>query len=328
MTLGMDRRKFLRHAATVGGVVVGGRMLLPEGALASRAYRPKRRAAGSNYWFAAGADNNEAFGANTLAAFQAADAVIGPLMMRRSFPSLAAWPTSVAADRAAGYLSFVSAGVPGGDYSGVVAGRYDAQIRAAVIPLPERTRVTMNHEPENDVPGPTWVAMFRHFYTVAKQANPSVQIGPAHLTYGWRNGVVGGCGNNAGTQSPDAWDVGDAYRDFSAADTYSVRGQALETDPQFRAWFDYFSRVSTKPLGIAEYGQYAVPPGGQRSSTLEAKRAQLIAQDAVWLDSQPQFSGMWMAWNGSGAQGNWELQDQGSIAAWRTVAARGRSVVV
>ena len=231
----------------------------------SRLKAPQPKAVVKNH-FTIGADNNEGFGNNTLQGFQNADTLIGPLRMRRSFPSLASWGTVVAADTAAGYRSFVSAGVPNGDYAGTASGRYDAQIVAAVKDLPADTCVTMNHEPENDVPGPTWVAMFRRFYTVAKAANPSIRIGPAHLTYGWRNGKVGAAGNNTGTQTPEQWDVGDAYRDFTAADTYSVRGQSLETDPQFRAWFDFFNRVSNKPLGIAEYGQYAVPPGASRDS--------------------------------------------------------------
>lgn len=276
----------------------------------------------NRYRFTIGANNNEDFGNNTLQGFQNADQLLGPLRMRRSFPSLASWGTVVATDTAAGYRSFVSAGVPNGDYAGTASGTYDAQIAAAVKDLPTGTCVTMNHEPENDVPGPTWVAMFRRFYTVAKATNPGLQVGPTHLTYGWRNGKVGAAGNNTGTQTPEQWDVGDAYRDFTSADTYSVRGQALETDPQFRAWFDFFNRVSNKPLGIAEYGQYAVPPGETRDPALEAKRAQLVAADAVWLAAQPKFTAMWMVWNGSGAQGNWKLQDQGSIDSWKTVAAR------
>ncbi|MEJ7707306.1 MAG: hypothetical protein WKF82_08535 [Nocardioidaceae bacterium] len=280
--------------------------------------------AASRYKFVVGADNNEGFGNNTLAAFQDADGLIGPLRMRRSFPSLGSWPDAVAADRAAGYLSFVSAQVPGGDYAGVAAGRYDAEIVAAVTPLPARTRITMNHEPENDVAGATFVAMFRRFYTVAKAANPYVEVGPAHLTYGWRNGVVGNCGNNGAGQTPEEWDVGDGFRDFTAADTYSVNSQALQVDPQFRAWFDFFSRVSNKPLGIAEYGQYAVPPGGVRDATAEAKRAKVIRQDAAWLAQQTKFTGMWLVWNGYGAQGNWKLQDPASIDAWRAVCAKGR----
>lgn len=271
-----------------------------------------------------GACNNEGFGNSTLSAFVAADDRIGPLRMRRSFPSLASWPKAVAADKQAGYRSFVSAVVPNGDYTGLAAGKYDDQIIAAVSSLPARTRCTMNHEPENDVPGRTFVKMFQRFYTVAKKANPRLRVGPTHLTYGWRNGVVGNSGNNTGTQAPEEWDVGDAYRDFTAADTYSVRGQALKDDPQFRAWFDFFNRVSNKRLCIAEYGQYAVPPGGSRDPVLEAKRARLIAEDAAWLSNQPKFTGMWLVWNGSGAQGNWKLQDKASIDAWRAVAAAGR----
>lgn len=278
-----------------------------------------------SYRFMVGADNNEGFGNNTLSAFQDADRLMGPLRMRRSFPLLASWGTVVAADKAAGYRSFVSAQVPGGDYDGVAAGKYDAQIASAVRGLPAGTHVTMNHEPENDVPGAVFVKMFRGFYRAVKAANPGVRVGPAHLTYGWRNGTVGNAGNNTGTQAPWEWNVGDAYRDFTAADTYSVTGQALETDPQFRAWYNFFSKVSAKPLGIAEYGQYAVPPGQKRDASLEAQRARLIARDATWLAAQPKFTAMWLVWNGSGAQGNWKLQDRDSIDAWKAAARLGRA---
>ena len=313
-----------RSALQFGGLsaLIATGLVAPSAASASsKLLSPDARRRAPYNHFTIGADNNEGFGNNTLAGFQNADELLGPLRMRRSFPSLGSWATVVAADTAAGYRSFVSAQVPSGDYAGTAAGRYDAQITAAVKDLPAMTCVTMNHEPENDVPGPTWVAMFRRFYQVAKAANPTIRIGPAHLTYGWRNGRVGAAGNNTGTQTPEQWDVGDAYRDFTAADTYSVRGQALETDPQFRAWFDFFNRVSAKPLGIAEYGQYAVPAGAARDGALEIKRAALIKQDAAWLMAQPKFTAMWLVWNGSGAQGNWKLQDQGSIDAWKTVAA-------
>ena len=322
MTTTYTRRSLLSMTAVLGGLTLTpgtGTGLL---GYAAPPTRRVRTSAGPRC--TVGACNNEGFGNNTLSAFAAADDLMGPLIMRRSFPSLESWPKAVAADKQAGYRSFVSAVVPNRDYTGLAAGKYDNQIIAAVRSLPAGTRCTMNHEPENDVPGRTFVSMFRRFYTVAKKANPQVRVGTAHLTYGWRNGVVGNSGNNTGTQAPEEWDVGDAYRDFTAADTYSVGGQALQDDPQFRAWFDFFNRVSNKPLGIAEYGQYAVPPGGSRDPVLEAKRARLIAEDAAWLSGQAKFTGMWLLWNGSGAQGNWKLQDRASIDAWRAVAAAGR----
>ncbi len=318
-----SRRSALRFGG-LSAIVTAGLVAPSAASASSTSVSPLQRAHKARHRFTIGADNNEGFGDNTLADFKVANRLLGPLRMRRSFPSLASWGTVVAADKAAGFVSFVSAQVPSGDYAGTAAGRHDAEIRAAVRNLPAGTHVTMNHEPENDVPGPVWVAMFRRFYTVAKAANPGLRVGPAHLTYAWRNGRVGASGSNTGTQTHAQWDVGDRYRDFTAADTYSVTGQSLQTDPQFRAWFDFFNRVSNKPLGIAEYGQYAQPAGQPRNRTLENKRAALIKQDAAWLTAQPQFTAMWLVWNGSGDQGNWKLQDRASIDAWKTVAARAR----
>jgi hypothetical protein len=317
-----SRRSALRFGGLSAFVATGLAVQPATSAIATFKTSPRQPRINKVYnHFTVGADNNEGFGNNTLSAFQKADQLLGPLSMRRSFPSLESFGAVVAADKAAGYRSFVSAQVPGRDYAGLAAGKYDARITSAVRGLPAGTCVTMNHEPENDVPGQVFVKMFRRFYQVAKTANSEIRIGPAHLTYGWRNGKVGASGNNTGTQTPHDWDVGDLHRDFTAADTYAVTGQALETDLQFRAWFDFFNSVSSKPLGIAEYGQYAVPPGGRRDGALERKRAALIARDAAWLDAQPQFTAMWLVWNGSGAQGNWKLQDQGSIDAWKAVAA-------
>jgi hypothetical protein len=123
--------------------------------------------------------------------------------------------------------------------------------------------------------------------------------------------------------SPDAWWPGNAYADFSAADTYAATPTPLEQDPEFRGWYDYMV-TKGKPLLITEYGQYVVPPGQQPDPSKQSLRAQVIAADAAWIEREGKIS-MWLYWNGMGSKGDWRLHDVASRQAWQAVAASGRA---
>ena len=53
------------------------------------------------------------------------------------------------------------------------------------------------------------------------------------------------------------------------------------------------------------------------------RRARIIPIDESYLRSM-RFT-MWLVWHGAGPKGDWRLTDPGSQAAWRTVAANGRT---
>jgi hypothetical protein len=243
------------------------------------------------------------------------------LVFRRSFdPSLpSSFQTSYARDDAAnGYRSFVSWKPPNGDYVGAAQGRYDAQVIAWAESVP-RTGVyaTSFHEPENDMTGPQFVAMQRHLYTVVKAANPSIRWGPVYMAYWWDDGTSHYVGDK------DAWWPGNEYADFTAVDVYSFDPRPLETNPEFRGWYDYMLGKG-EPMLIAEYGQYVVLSGQQPDQQKLALRADYIRQDAAWLAQEGTIS-MWLYWDAMGGSGDdWRLNDALSQQAWRDVAESGR----
>ncbi len=261
----------------------------------------------------------------SITAFDSANATIGPLKVHRSFDSTlpATFAKSSGKDDAAhGYASFVSWKPPGGDFVGAANGAYDAAITAWAKSVPTTgVFATSYHEPEDNMTGPQFVALQRHLYTVVKAANPTIQWGPVHMSYWWKNPSAIG---KVSPSSQDSWDVGDAYRDFTAVDNYSRTPLSLQTDPQFHSWYDFFLAKSTKPLFITEYGQYVVPPGGTADPNMQAARAAVIKTDATWLATQPRIQ-MWLYWDGTGSAGDWTLTDTASQTAWKAAALVGRT---
>jgi hypothetical protein len=276
----------------------------------------------SDTWIGAAASEPAAGGGIDygIGVFNESNAVVGPLVFRRSFDTSlpSSFQNSAARDDAAnGYRSFVSWKPPNGDYVGAAQGRYDAQVIAWAQSVP-RTGVyaTSFHEPENDMTGPQFVAMQRHLYTVVKAANPSILWGPVYMAYWWDDGTSHYIGDK------DAWWPGNDYADFTAVDVYSNDGRPLETHPEFRGWYDYMLGTG-KPMLISEYGQYVVKPGQVADPQKLIDRADIIAQDAAWLAREGTIS-MWLYWDAMGEKGDWRLNDDVSQQAWRAVALSGR----
>lgn len=257
---------------------------------------------------------------SSLASFRQAAQALGPVTVRRSFNSSlpADFASSAAAgDRAAGLHTFVSWKPPGGDYRGTTAGQYDAQITAWAKSVP-RTGIyaTAFHEPENDMTAADFVAFQRHVYTVVKAANPTIHWGPVYMAYWWDPSqpqhYVG---------DPAAWWPGKGYADFAALDWYGAKPEPMTTSASFLTWYRTVQPTGL-PLLITEYGQYVLKDGQTPNPRLDQARVQAIEEDAAWLASHPQFT-MWIYWQGIGPRGDWRMQDQASLDAWRKIAESG-----
>jgi hypothetical protein len=255
-----------------------------------------------------------------LAMFRAANDVLGPLTVRRSFdPELPASfaASSAAPDLEAGLHSFVSWKPPGGDFRGAAAGVYDDRVRAWARSVP-RTGVlaTAFHEPENNMTGPEFVALQRHLYTVVKEANPTIRWGPVYMAYWWDPQEPGHW-----IGDPEDWWPGEEYADFAALDWYAPEPTPMTRSRSFATWYEFMAPTGL-PLLIAEYGQYMRRPGGRSDWTKAQARAEVIREDARWIQDHPQIA-MWIYWQGADAEGDWRLQDDASRQAWREVAESG-----
>lgn len=256
---------------------------------------------------------------STPTSFVNARTAIGGLRVRRDFnsgmPSSIA-QTEAAGDAAAGIVTFLSVKP---SYTNV--GSDNSKIASLAKSMPAGSYLTAWHEPENDMTGAQYVAMFQNFYSVAKAANPNIKIGNVYMTYQW------GSGRNV--KNPDDWWAGAAYTDFLGTDTYMDTWQKdsagnpkpLSADPDHMRWHDWAS-TKNKPLLLTESGV------GQGFT--DAQRANYYTTNAAWLKSHGYR--MFLPWNGQGTPPNGESWDffGGSrswpltLAAVKAIAATGQ----
>jgi hypothetical protein len=250
------------------------------------------------------------------AGFLETNAQIGPLRVRRVYASdlpVDVEQTDAAGDHAAGITTFLSVKAAPAE---VTAGLHDAQITALARSMYDGDYLTIYHQPEPAMTGAEYVAMSRHFYTVAKAARPGLYVGNVYMAYQWRP-------ISTTTVDEDAWWVGSAYTDFLGVDSHwqSWRGpipQSLGEDPWQLRWHDWAS-AKGKPLLVVE--------NGIDVAYSDAQRAAYFAGSEQWLRGHGYR--MWMIFNG-GANTCCGITGPGydfpqTQAVWRAIAARGRS---
>ena len=269
-------------------------------------------AAQSTMWVGADVNKPEASASSWLAQ----SSKFGPWRVRRSFnPGL---PSNISQSAAAkdaenDIISFLSVKPP--TIEGVAKGDYDDSIRslAASFPKDHTTYLTMYHEPENDMSGPTFVKLFQHFYHVAKTANSHIQIGYVAMSYQWRPG-------SKSTKNADDWWVGASYTDFLGVDDYNDATTSGRTnagnDPAFQRWYDW-AKIKGKPLAVVEFGRLENP------SDANARKNDLLASE-TYLRNSGFF--MFLYWHATGTGGvDWRLSDGPTGDAMRTISSHGRT---
>lgn len=217
--------------------------------------------------------------------------------VRRSFNSPASFPddysmSAAAHDAALGITSFLSVKPPNGDVQGVIQGHYDARITVLCASMPAGSYLTMYHEPENDMPGQTFSAMFTRFHSVCKAANSKIFVGYVSMAYQWRPG-------SPTTATPDDWWMGATNTDFLGTDTYIPkwnRQSSLATDPEFARWYQWASAKNV-PLVIPEFGVEGSETGGMDDAT----RGAVIKASLDYLHASTRIE-MVLYWNGTPTQ--------------------------
>jgi hypothetical protein len=271
----------------------------------------------------------------TVAGFQSLSATAGPLTIRRIFNSNvpANWPgTGSGNDGNTGQDWTVCQSVKAPPLE-IIAGDWDAEIVNFVAggPTDKPWYLSIWHEPEekakvaanaSDWPqgGLTFKAVHQRMYPLVKAANPMVRMGPIYTYWDWRPG--GEVGENRGVGwRPQDWILDPAYCDFYGLDEYNASTTSgrtsLATSPSAQRWYGYVNQLgsATKPIAIPEWGRFANP------NDLQA-RARDIADSAAWLRSTGRCL-FWAYWHAIGIEGQYELNDQPSLNAWRSAALSG-----
>ena len=231
--------------------------------------------------------------------------------VRRSFNQPTRFPdtlsqSAAAGDAALGITSFLSVKPPDNDVAGVTRGTYDGRIRSLCASMPNGAYLTMQHEPEDNMTGATFVPMFRHFYATCKAANSNLKIGYVAMAYQWRPG-------SATTADMNAWDVGSGFSDFLGVDTYVPSWSPkndLSKEVNFQRWYQW-ALTKNKVLVIAEYGIEGQQTGGMS----DVDRAALFTRSMKWVyESAPRIR-MVLYWNSAPAMGGteWALTPSVSV---------------
>jgi hypothetical protein len=225
---------------------------------------------------------------NTCAGFLDERTHLGNLGVRRVFASAGQLPpadalTCHSSSGATLWYSFKTSCTP----VAVAAGACDTQIQNIAAAMPADSYLTYNHEPENDMTGVQFVAAFQHVYSVAKTANPDVNVVPIYMSYQWRPGSSHVTNNGTGGDDEiQDWIVPAAYADAYGLDLYwqaSTRGSepdnpvSVSADPRMIRWYNAFSGLG-EPLTLPEWG--IDDDQGTRAS-----RGPAIRASRTWLTS-------------------------------------------
>lgn len=236
----------------------------------------------------------------------------GKLTYRRCFDSTIPASSNAAWRETDAPANFYSVKPPNGDIQGVIDGDYDAQLRAVVRDLPNGTKFTMYHEPEDNMSGATFNQLFQHVYQVVKDERPQyVPVWYIAMAYQWQTNSKGNVGTNAG------WIDAARTADGVGIDIYAPDWDfvSVEADGGYQRWRDLIADPSGKPWGITERG--IDPANGQ------AARLEMLQQD--WEFAKANSSKFFLYWQSTHG-GDWRLTGSNEQAYHREMAAEGRTI--
>ncbi len=185
-------------------------------------------------------------------------AEVGDVRARRVFGDLASADAAVGlarAEVAAGRMPVLSFKVPGDDWAGAGAGRYDTALRALtarLAALPGKVFVTLHHEPTGDGRPADYAAMQRHALPILG-APGNVDAGVVVNGFWWSNGRQGYTDAQIA-----AWLPAGVLRvaEVVAADTYqggTAGSPGEDAGVKIRNLSAWATRAGVPRLGIGEY---------------------------------------------------------------------------
>jgi hypothetical protein len=193
---------------------------------------------------------------------------------------------------------------PGGDINGFLAGRYDGALKAVIRVLPAGTKVTMYHEPEDNMSGQTFAALLGHFRTVVKSVRPELSVWYVAMAYQWQTNSKGHVATNQG------WIDAAKTADAVGVDVYARAGyfKSLADDAGFTRWWNEIK----VPSGKADWG---VIERGISNENGGAARAKILDDD--WAFAKSHGLRTFLYWDSGGD----ELTGPQETAVYRSIAA-------
>lgn len=239
----------------------------------------------------------------------------GAVFSRRIFDDLATPDFGInmaRSEAAAGRMAILSFKVPGNDWAGVGAGKYDAQLKALAAELGTvkgKVFVTLHHEPAGDGAPTHYAAMMRRALPILG-APTNVDAGPVVNGFWWS-------AKSQGLTDAEIaqWLPADVLKvsEIVAADTYQGGTAAKPGENagvkirRLSAWAD---RTGVKQLGIGEYNGVDAP-------SLTA------AGDAILADPRYVFAAVFNSDVNNREGVNWTLTGD-RLTAFKATVAKSR----
>jgi hypothetical protein len=201
---------------------------------------------------------------------------------------------------------FYSVKPPADNINGFIVGRYDDALRAVIRALPAGTKVTMYHEPEDNMSGQTFAALLGHFRTVVKSVRPEIPVWYVAMAYQWRTNSKGHVGTNQG------WIDAAKTADAVGVDVYAPARyfKSLADDAGFTRWWNEIK----VPSGKADWG---IIERGISNENGAAARVKILDND--WAFAKSHGLRIFLYWDTGGD----ELTGPQEAAAYRSIAAQG-----
>jgi hypothetical protein len=209
---------------------------------------------------------------------------------------------------------FYSMKPPGNDNAGFIAGKYDREYQAMIRALPSESKITIHHEPENEMSGRTFYQLIKHAHDLAHSVRKDIQIWYVASGFQWETNKAGN------VSSSDGWLEAAKYVDRVGIDVYATKKnfKPLSESKGFKRWWTQI----VVPAGKAKTGQWGVPERGISGDNGEQARIAILNADWKWVTSQN--ADLFMYWDYNPKGKYYELDRPNEQKAFQAITAQGR----
>jgi hypothetical protein len=201
-----------------------------------------------------------------------------------------------------------------GDHAGFAAGKQSADYRKVVSALPAGARLSVWHEPEDDMSGTDFLALTKRARDDLKAVRPDVEFVYTSMAYQWATNSKGNVGDAA------SWLEAAKLCDSVSTDVYAPSWDynTIEQDSGFIAWQTRIAGPSGRPWGITERGI--------DDHLGEAARMKILSADIRYaLNSDCSYFYYWNAdWQSGDNSYGYALKGPNENALFKVLSAQGR----
>lgn len=247
--------------------------------------------------------------------FQAAQATLGPLPWARTFDDVIKPVGQEKWRQVSAQAYFHSVKPTNKDPQQLISAADKAKFQSMIQALPSGTKLTVWHEPENDMPATTFRAMTSRVCEYTREVRNDVEVWYVSLLYQWRVNSKG----HTGPENQGVWGSVADLVDGVGIDTYASDWAgpiSYYQDPGFPKWW---AHVASRAM--AQDKKWGVIERGISRNHGTAVRRQIMRRD--FQHAQDNRADIFLAWNSDWNGNLWEITDPTEQEIYNHFAHRG-----